>query len=106
LRASSYLFYGASAFLFIYLSARMWLSYGGVVDKNYNPLKALVSSFKATRGNALKLIGLFIISLVIIFVCAITFGIGFIWGFPWLFIIYGESYKSLFTTQDKLMIEK
>lgn len=92
--------YLAAAVIFIYLTVRMWLAYGEVLDKKLNPWQAIKLSFKATRGNVLNLIGLFMISIVIIFGCTLTLGIGYIWGLPWLMITYGEAYKRLSTRQD------
>lgn len=91
------IFYIASVILFVFLSVRMWLGYGAVVDKNVNPWEAIKLSFKATDGNVWNLIGIYILSILIMLVCAITFGIGFIWGLPWLLITYGETYKRLST---------
>lgn len=88
-----------ATFLFLFLSIRMWLAYGIVIDKKLNSWKAIQLSFKATEGNVWNLVGLYFIDFLIAVVCTITFGIGFIWGFPWLFIIYGEVYKRLSTQQ-------
>ncbi len=90
----------AGIILLIYLSIRMWLGYGAVVDKKLNPLDALRLSFKATAGNVWNLVGLYIISVLVTLLCAITLGIGFIWGIPWALIAYGEAYKRLATRQD------
>ncbi len=90
----------ASIVLFIYLGVRMWLATGAIVDKNLNSWDAIKLSFKATRGNVWNLIGLYIITFCIVLVCTITIGIGYIWGFPWLLITYGEAYKRLSTRQD------
>jgi hypothetical protein len=38
--------------------------------------------------------------MLIAIACTITLGIGFIWGLPLLFILYGEAYKRLSTRQD------
>lgn len=100
MRFISVLFYLAAAVWFIFLSVRLWLGFGAIVDKKLNPFDALKLSFKATQGNVLNLIGLYIINILIITVCVITLGIGFIWGLPWIFINYGEVYKRLSTRQD------
>ena len=96
----SLVFYIAATILFIFLSIRMWVAYGAVVDKNLNPWEALKLSFKATESNVWNLIGIYLLCFLIFIVCTVTFGIGFIWGVPWLLIIYGESYKRLVTRQD------
>jgi len=96
----SALFYLAAVAIFIFLSARLWLGYGAIVDKKLNPWEAVKLSFKTTQGNVWNLIGLYIINIFIIIVCLITIGIGFIWGIPWLMIIYGEAYKRLSSRQD------
>lgn len=96
----AFLFYLASVLLFIFLSVRMWLGYGIVLDKNLNPWEAIKLSFKATCDNVWNLIGLYLLTICIVIVCTITLGIGYIWGLPWLLIIYGEGYKRLSTRQD------
>ncbi len=93
-------FYLVAAVLFIFLGVRMWIGYAAVLDKKLNPWEAIKLSFKATRENVWNLIGLYIINLFIVFVCALTLGIGLIWGIPWLLIIYGEAYKRLVSRQD------
>ncbi|HSW93922.1 MAG TPA: hypothetical protein VLJ15_06190 [Gammaproteobacteria bacterium] len=93
-------FFVATAILFIFLAVRLWLAYGTVVDKKSNPWEAVKFSFKATRCNVWKLIGLYFVNVLIALLCVITVGIGFIWGLPWFFIAYGEAYKRLSTRQD------
>jgi uncharacterized membrane protein len=85
---------------FIFFSVRTWLGFGAVVDKKLNPWDAIKLSFKATKENVLNLIGLYVINIFVALLCAITFGIGLIWGLPWFFINYGEVYKRLSTRQD------
>ncbi|HSW69666.1 MAG TPA: hypothetical protein VLI69_05910 [Gammaproteobacteria bacterium] len=89
------LFYLAAAIIFVFLSVRLWLGYGAVIDKQLNPWEAVKFSFKSTEGNVWNLIGIMIINVLIIFVSALTLGIAFIWTMPWLLIIYGETYKRL-----------
>lgn len=93
-------FFVAATLLFIFLVMRLWLAYGTVIDKNLNPWEAVKFSFKATRCNVWKLVGLYFMTFLVVLACIITVGIGFIWGFPWLFIVYGETYKRLSTRQD------
>ncbi len=90
-----FLFDVAAIVIFIYLSVRLWIAYAVVVDKKANPWEAVKTSFKDTKGNVWNLIGLFIITMLILIGCAITLGIGLIWGLPWMLIIYGEVYKRL-----------
>jgi len=94
------LFCLAASLIFIFLAIRMWLAYGTVVDKKLNPWEAIKLSFKATKGNVWNLIGIYFMNVLIVLGCAITVGIGLIWGLPWLFILYGEAYKRLTTRQD------
>lgn len=95
LRLVDALVFIATFILFVYLSARIWLGWGAIVDKKLNPLEALKLAFRASKGNVWNLVGLYIITLLISLVCVITLGIGFIWGLPWLLIIYGEAYNRL-----------
>lgn len=87
--------YLIAAIVFLILSVRLWLGFALIIDKNLNPWEALKGTFKSTKGNVWNLIGLTILMMLIMFACAITLGIGFIWGLPWLFILYGEVYKRL-----------
>ncbi len=79
----------------IYLGIRMWMGAAIILDKKLNALQALKLSFKATYGNVCSLIGIFIMSIFIFIACAITLGIGLIWGLPCLLILYGEVYRRL-----------
>ena len=98
--AIAVILYLTAFILFIFLTVRMGLAYGTVVDKKLNPWEAIKLSFKATKGNVWNLIGLYCLNVLVIFACAITAGIGLIWGLPWLLIVYGEAYKRLSTRQD------
>lgn len=79
----------------IYLSIRLYLGIGYVLDKGANPLDAIKLSFKATRENVLNLLGLTVLQLGIFIVAAIPLGIGLIWAIPLGLIIYGTAYKRL-----------
>ncbi len=80
----------------IYLSVRMWIGQAFILDKKINPWQALKLTFNATRDNFWNLIGLVFINLLIAIACALTLGIGLIWGIPYFCIMYGELYKKLY----------
>ena len=79
----------------IYLSLRLYLGIGYVLDKGANPLEAVKLSFKATRYNVLNLLGLTALQIGIIIIAEIPLGIGLIWAIPLTLIIYGTVYKRL-----------
>lgn len=79
----------------IYLTLRMIIAMAFVLDKQSKAWPAVKQSFKATRGNIWRLIGLFLIQLGIFIVAIIPLGIGLIWAIPFGFICYGLIYKRL-----------
>lgn len=79
----------------IYFMIKLWLAMAFVLDRNHDPIKAIKSSFKVSRGNFWALLGIFILQLLILIVSAIPLGIGLIWTIPLVFIIYGMTYKRL-----------
>jgi hypothetical protein len=78
-----------------YLSIRLFVAIGYVLDKGLGPVAAIKMSFKATRGNVLNLLGLAILQICIFIIAAIPLGIGLIWAIPLGLIIYGTVYKRL-----------
>jgi hypothetical protein len=78
-----------------YLAMRMAVSTAFVLDKKINPWQAIKKSFRATRSNVMRLIGIFLLELIIIIVSMIPLGIGLIWSLPLGLIIYGMVYKNL-----------
>jgi uncharacterized membrane protein len=85
--------------LFYAIVFRLILGKAFVIAKQMGPLEALKASFAATKGNVWNLIGVMVISMLILFVSAIPFGIGLIWSLPYIFINYGEVFKRLVTTR-------
>jgi hypothetical protein len=79
----------------LYLSIRMILSLGFILDKNVNAWVAIQLSFDATRNNEFRLICLFIFQIIILMLAAIPFGIGLIWALPLVFIVYGMTYNNM-----------
>lgn len=79
----------------IYLSIRLYLTIGFILDQNSGPVDAIKQSFQATRHNVINLIGLMLLQILIFIVAAIPLGIGFIWAIPLGLIIYGTVYKRL-----------
>lgn len=81
---------------FIYLYCRLLISTGIVLDKKTNPWEAIKQSFRATRANVLRLVGISLILLIIFFISILPLGIGLIWSLPLLYIAYGMIYHRLF----------
>lgn len=85
------------ALAFIYVAMRMFLAPGFILDKELNPWKALILSFKSTRFNFWRLIS---INIIILFILAISFlplGLGLIWTIPFMVVGYGVIYQRLST---------
>lgn len=80
---------------FLYILFRLYLSKALIIAKNMYPLEAIKMSFQATKGCVLPLLGISAVNFLIVFVCAILFGLGLIWGLPYIFINYGEVFKRL-----------
>jgi len=85
----------ASLFLTIYLAVRMMLSMAFVVDKKTNPWESIKLSFRATQSNFWRLVGIFLLQILIVFISAIPLGIGLIWTIPFKYINFGMIYKNL-----------
>lgn len=81
--------------IILFLSVRLSLAMAFVLDRKAGPWNALKSSFRATRSNFWRLLGLSIAQFLILFVSALPLGIGLIWGLPLVFVIYGTMYKTL-----------
>lgn len=96
----SIIFFIVGFVLLLFLMMRTGLAYGAIVDKEANPMEAIRISFLATKGNVLPIFGSYLIGVCIMICCVITLGIGFIWGIPWVMIIYGEIYNRLITHQS------
>lgn len=84
-----------SSIAIIYLAIRMKLSIGFVVDRESDPWQAIQQSFNATRCNVWRLIGIYLIQALIVFISAIPLGIGLIWTIPFSLILYGTMYQRL-----------
>jgi hypothetical protein len=85
----------AGTIAIIFLSIRTSLSIAFVVDQAAGPIQAILSSFKSTRHNVWRLIGIYLLQFVIILVSIIPLGIGLIWSLPFALVLYGTVYKHL-----------
>ena len=81
----------------VILFIRMLLVIPFVIDKLVGPVQAIKLSFQATRGHFWSLLIILILTWIFLAICAIPFGIGLIWGFPFAFILTGVIYKRLST---------
>lgn len=81
----------------IYLLIRLLLVIPFVIDKVVSPVQAIKASFQATRHHFWSLLCIVILTWIFLAICAIPFGIGLIWGFPFAFVVTGIVYKRLST---------
>ncbi len=80
----------------IYLLVCLYPAMAFVLDKEFNSWHAFKSSFTATRGNFWSILVLLVFQTVIIAISIFPlFGIGLIWSFPLMIILFGEIYKRL-----------
>lgn len=98
------LYYLIGVVLFVYLSVRMKLASAVVIVKKSNPWKAIQISFKATKSNVWRLIGLYLLTMLIVVLSAIPLGIGLIWSLPFSVIVYAMTYKNLVLSRQDLTI--
>lgn len=92
LGALCYIIGGIAIFI---IAVRVMLAPGFVLDKGLGPWEAIKQSFKATHSNFWRLVGVGIFEMIVLTVAIIPLGIGLIWVLPFLYILYGEIYKSL-----------
>jgi hypothetical protein len=83
------------ALVAIFITLRLMLSMGFVVDQGVNSWSAVKKSFKATRCNELRLLGILVFQIVMIILGVIPLLIGLIWTLPFVLIIYGVTYRKL-----------
>jgi len=105
----TFLFMSLSILLFvagllgtIYITIRLMLSMGFVLDKQMSPINAIKSSFRATQCNFWNIFFIFLLQSLIIAISAIPLGIGLIWTIPFSLINYGVIYKNLSTNNLKI----
>jgi uncharacterized membrane protein len=79
----------------IILSARLQLYIYYIVDKNQGPIEALKSSWNATRGHTLNLIGALIVAIIINIAGAIALGVGLFVTYPATVLAGVYIYKKL-----------
>lgn len=79
----------------IYITLCLHLATAFVLDKNAGAIEAIKLSFRATRGNILRLIGFWLLMLCIFLISILPLGIGLIWTLPMAFAGYGIVYKRL-----------
>jgi hypothetical protein len=96
--------YIATIFLVIFFTMRLFLAQSICIAEQAGPIKSIRMSFKATKDNVFRLIGLSLINLLIVFVSILPLGIGLIWSIPYLFINLGVIYKILVTDKMSLKI--
>lgn len=80
---------------FLYITLRIVLSMGLVIDKGVNPWPAIKMSFAATRDNVGRIFVLLLFQMLILIAAALTLGIGLIWMIPYSLTIYGTAYNKL-----------
>jgi uncharacterized membrane protein len=84
----------------IYLAIAYSFTLALITDKNMPVWEAMELSRKIVTKQWFKFFGLAIISLFILLVSIIPFGIGIIWSIPTLYISYGLLYHRLFDEES------
>lgn len=79
----------------IWLTLRLFLAVGFILDQQSSPWLAIKQSFWATEGNTLRLAAIILAMIAIILVSAIPLGIGLIWTLPFSIVLFGILYQNL-----------
>ncbi len=87
--------YCIAAILLIYLSLRMTLAPGYLMDQQLEPWAAVKASFASTKGHVWSLFWINVVNVLILIIAAIPIFIGWIWAIPYLFVCYGTIYNKL-----------
>ncbi len=86
----------------VYLNFRLLLVAALILVKRVPLWRAIKLSFKATKSNVWRMLGLVIVNVLLLLVSAIPLGIGLIWSLPYSLIAYGMIYKNLFIARTDL----
>ena len=81
--------------ILIFLGVRFYFGIAFVLDKKFNPWRALVASFKVTQANFWRLVVISLLQMGLVVIAALLLGIGLIWALPFCFILYGVLYQIL-----------
>jgi uncharacterized membrane protein len=79
----------------IFITVRMLFSTALVIDQGVGPLVAIEWSFALTKGNVCRLIAWWLGCAGVVLLSAFAFGVGLVWGIPFIFTAYGVAYKTL-----------
>lgn len=91
----SAILYVSGLLIGIYLILGMLLAMGNVLTKNMLPIDAIKKSYDCTKSHIFELFVIYVIYAIIYFILSIPFGLGLIWGIPFMYILYGEIYQRL-----------
>ena len=80
----------------IYLAIGYAMALPLVIDKNLSPWEAMEASRKAVSKHWFKVLGLYIVIVLIMWLSAIPLGIGLIWTLPLAVVLYGVLYTTMF----------
>lgn len=79
----------------IFLLIRTSLAVLFALDRDVKAWDAIKLSFHATKNNVFRMIGIYVLTMLIVAVSIIPLGIGLIWTIPLLYIVAGTIYKNL-----------
>ena len=82
-------------FIGYYYLLRLSLSTFAIVDKGINPIAAIKLSYKATKGNVLRILWISFLLVLILLVSMIPLLIGLIWTKPYVILVFSTIYKRL-----------
>lgn len=81
------------ALYYIFLINRLFIAPTLVIVENLNPWAAIKRSYRLTKSNVWRLIGLTIFMIIMMMIGILTLGIGFIWTIPLTMILNGVIYR-------------
>jgi uncharacterized membrane protein len=94
----SFIFYTAGivlTFAAMFVGIRISLFYFFILDQNKNSWEAIKASYLLTEGNFWRMVGVYLLGVLILTISAIPLGIGLIWTIPLMNIMYATIYKQL-----------
>lgn len=83
------------ACLTVFIFTRLLFSPLFIIENGHGPIEAIKLSYRATRGNVWRLIGLMAFETMLVVLSVLTLMIGMIWAYPLICITHGTVYEKL-----------
>ncbi len=90
----------------IYLAVAYAMTIQLMVEKDLGPWEAMEASRKAITHHWFGFLGLFILVFLVIVVSILTLGIAFIWTLPFILLLKGVLYRTVFGYEGETRVEE